>query len=806
VSRAQRFWRGPWPPLIGYLLLALLLARNAAGRDFLTHRDGDARMLMLPLWQFTAAHLQAGDIPFWNPAIFAGLPHLGGFLPALCYPTTWLLALLPAPTAMSIHIVGHLVLAGMGVRSWSLQRGASPGGAAIAGLCWAFSWSVLGQAAWGTTPQVAALAWIPWTCCWAERAMDLVPDRVPRLRDTVLAAAGIAAIAFSGHPQYLYLTVLLLGLLGLAGGRPLGWRRAWRPLARLVPAGLLGGAVAAVQLWPGLYFLLESSRAGGLSAEVAASYNLPPRHLLLAAVPGILGPNTADTLPYWGEWNAFDGVAAMALPALLLAACATLHRGRRTGLWWCIGAGLLLAMGDATPVWRLAGWVLPGLEAMRTPSRLAFFAVLAASMLAGFGATALLGEGVEGRRAGRRLAWAGGVAALITGAAVAVLLAGGAGGDAWRGFVDWYLRPNDRFSAPVADSVGFLQDAHRHAVLVLITACAFGGMCAGLGLYRAFEKTPAWLTGTVLWILLAVSGFAAVGGALPVMAPGHLWLPSDAAEQLRLDDPQVRWVNDTNSPNLALTDGSRTLGGWGPVLPARTARLLERAEQAPAGTPLFVRPLRTPGPVWDAAAVHFVVSQGRGATVLPGLPTALQNHPGWRPRLSKTTLRGFERVDPVPRARLLHRSRVASSEAQALEWIATGATDPRTTVVLERAGAGVALPPSGAVSEVAFAADTPDRVELAVDAAAPGILVLADAWAAGWRVTVDGAEAEPLHADFAFRGVAVPAGRHTVVWRYHPPGLPAGLALSLLGLLACAALLTWERRVRAARPGAAVRA
>ena len=94
MTRLRRLLDSPWAPMLGYLCLALLLARNAAGRDFLTHRDGDARMLMLPLWQFTAVHLQAGDVALWNPTIFGGLPHLGSFLPALCYPTTWLLLVL----------------------------------------------------------------------------------------------------------------------------------------------------------------------------------------------------------------------------------------------------------------------------------------------------------------------------------------------------------------------------------------------------------------------------------------------------------------------------------------------------------------------------------------------------------------------------------------------------------------------------------------------------------------------------------------------------------------------------------------
>ena len=55
------------------------------------------------------------------------------------------------------------------------------------------------------------------------------------------------------------------------------------------------------------------------------------------------------------------------------------------------------------------------------------------------------------------------------------------------------------------------------------------------------------------------------------------------------------------------------------------------------------------------------------------------------------------------------------------------------------------------------------------------LLVYTDTWAPGWRVWVDGAETQALHVNDAIRGVLVPAGRHTVEWRYRPRWLPATL-------------------------------
>jgi uncharacterized membrane protein YfhO len=53
-------------------------------------------------------------------------------------------------------------------------------------------------------------------------------------------------------------------------------------------------------------------------------------------------------------------------------------------------------------------------------------------------------------------------------------------------------------------------------------------------------------------------------------------------------------------------------------------------------------------------------------------------------------------------------------------------------------------------------------------------------------------------ANVGFRAVEVPAGRHTVAWKYMPRGFRPGLAVSLLAAVACIALL-----LRRAAPGPA---
>jgi uncharacterized membrane protein YfhO len=53
----------------------------------------------------------------------------------------------------------------------------------------------------------------------------------------------------------------------------------------------------------------------------------------------------------------------------------------------------------------------------------------------------------------------------------------------------------------------------------------------------------------------------------------------------------------------------------------------------------------------------------------------------------------------------------------------------------------------------------------------------------GWRAYIDRKAAPLLKADYLFRGVALPAGKSTVVFAYEPVSFKAGILISLAALL-----------------------
>ena len=94
--------------------------------------------------------------------------------------------------------------------------------------------------------------------------------------------------------------------------------------------------------------------------------------------------------------------------------------------------------------------------------------------------------------------------------------------------------------------------------------------------------------------------------------------------------------------------------------------------------------------------------------------------------------------------------------------------------------------------------ESPQRLVIDIEAPSAGKLVLADTWYPGWQATVDDKETAIERAHGVFRGVAVPEGRHRIVFRYDPVSFRLGLAGTLCGLVLWCALAVFGFRQRSA--------
>jgi hypothetical protein len=143
---------------------------------------------------------------------------------------------------------------------------------------------------------------------------------------------------------------------------------------------------------------------------------------------------------------------------------------------------------------------------------------------------------------------------------------------------------------------------------------------------------------------------------------------------------------------------------------------------------------------------------------------------------------------PVEPVRLAHGAVTLASPEAAAAAIAAGL--PSGIAVVDRSVVIPELPSVGADASVADIDYGRGRITAMVDTDLAVLLVASEANYPGWRVTIDGADAELVTADAAFLGVVVPPGVHDVEFSFTPEHvgrstlmllLAAGVIVGLLG-------------------------
>ena len=74
--------------------------------------------------------------------------------------------------------------------------------------------------------------------------------------------------------------------------------------------------------------------------------------------------------------------------------------------------------------------------------------------------------------------------------------------------------------------------------------------------------------------------------------------------------------------------------------------------------------------------------------------------------------------------------------------------------------------------------------------------MLTDNMYPGWKAYIDGKEAPIYRADYTFKAVIVPKGRHTIIFTYQSFAVNLGLIVSGLGLLLFVGILYSLKRFK----------
>ena len=146
----------------------------------------------------------------------------------------------------------------------------------------------------------------------------------------------------------------------------------------------------------------------------------------------------------------------------------------------------------------------------------------------------------------------------------------------------------------------------------------------------------------------------------------------------------------------------------------------------------------------------------------------------------------FLNPEALPRVYIVGKSLVVGEEEEVLRLLASDNFSPTEEVILSdgpQRGTVDSILAAGRSTAVINSAE-PEAIAITAEMEDDGFLVLTDQFYPGWEASVDGAKVDIHRANYLFRCIAVPAGRHEIIFRYRPMSFRFGAALSLAGLLA----------------------
>ncbi|HYY89171.1 MAG TPA: YfhO family protein [Chloroflexota bacterium] len=777
---------------------------------------GDLALQTAPWWHFVRERLRQGELPLWNPQVLSGVSLLGEAQPGLLYPLNLLLDLLPVDTAYGWYTALHVALAGVGTFALARQLRLSITSALFSAVSFAFSGFCI---VYAVSPQMlGAAAWLPMLLTLVERWLG-----APTVGLWCTAALVVGTQFLAGHPEmsaYLVLTTAGYTVLRCVadaaddhrrGGRALPTGQDGRWLGDLVGRGLgvaallaLGGGLAAVQLVPTSEALASNIRQGSRSFADVLSYAWPASQLWTLLLPDLYGNPTqhgwfdlssgtwhaATGDLSWGVKNYVEGAQYVGVTAWLLTVAALVARFRRRGTWTFATLGLVaLVFMLGTPLYGLLEFGLPGFQQLNTPFRWVVTFTLAVAMLAGIGLDVAL------ERRARLLATGGIGLGLVALGAVGLSLARPR---PFLALADQLIQDGSLaqalFGAAAARAHAVFATPEMFWSLQALGLARLGLVAVAAGLLLVWR--PRALLALTLLDLYSVHGgfFAPQDLRLsPLRSSGRPPVPlalEQDAEPWRFTTYN-RFGEHTLKANAGMYLGWQDVRGYESIIPSPYVGLISRlrlgSNELPAARvgPFYgggddFSPLDTS--VLDLLNTKYVLSTLR-------LPNAKL-----REVYRDGALGVYENSRALPRAFVAARAEALPAEQQPLEH-----ADLRQTVFIESGQT-----PQGQAADARVARYAANTVTVEADLAAPGWLVVTDAYAPGWRATVrhldQAAQELPIQrADGAFRTVWLPSGgAWTVDFRYEPAsvrlgGLLSGLSLLLVGALLVSRTRGWRR-------------
>jgi len=694
-----------------------------------------------PWKTLTIETLKNLQIPLWNPYSFSGTPQLANYQSAVLSPFNLLFFILPFIDAWSLLVLLQPLLAGIFMYLYLKTLKISKEGSLIGSLGFMFCGFITTWMAYATLGY--AILFLPLALLAIEKFYQTQKNRF-----LILLSFCLPLSFFSGHFQisiYFFLFIIAYQIFKFLQVRNV------KEALMLIFYTFLGILLSLPQLLPSVEAYTQSLR----SSIFAKDEIIPWGYLSTFLVPDFLGnPVTRnDWFGHYAEWNAYIGV----IPLILGFYAVLKVRGKEILFFGMMGL-LAILLAFQTPLLDLLVVLKIPVLSTSAASRIIVLFSFSLAVLAGYGLDRLIFD-IKQKNIRAIYLW------LSIFVVIFALL--------WGVVLLKLILPLDKIVIAKQN-------------LILPTAICFAALLVISFSLSLKNKKPSLIINLTTLILILIVAF-------DLLRFSGKWMPFDPRSLMFPNLPIANELKQLSGFERVMSN----MGGTGtiyyrlPALDGYDAVYIKRygefvaslsdgklSESARSVVMLPLNGLYTKQAI-NLLGIKYIVhkvADGHAPWAFP-----FWTYPaGTFPTIyNDGVYQVFENTNAFPRAFLVNSFVVENNPQKILDTMFNPNFDLRKEVVLEQ-DSKFNLSGQGTADINSYSSD---KILITTNSTGNNLLFLSDSYYPGWQAFVDGRKTPIYRADFTFRTIFVPSGKHQVEFVYSPLSFSFGVLAAVLGLL-----------------------
>ena len=679
-------------------------------------------------WRYLSISLEKKlQLPVWNPYNFSGTPLLGNFQSGSFYPLNILFFFFSFSLAWSILIFLEALLGGFFLFLYLRYKNLNEWACFLGSIVFSFCGFSIAWMEWNTLLHV--VIWLPLILLAKEH---LLKNRVWKWI-IILIFAECSQI-FAGHLQILFYSLIISNtyLLGRIIQNSQKNRKSLLKsiLNEYIPFFGIGATVliiTVVEWLPTFRFIFYSARLVDQYDWMKDGWFLPWHHLVQFIVPDFFGNPT--TLNYWGVWNYAELIGYVGLIPLCMSLYALLFRKDKKTLFF--GTLFFVSLLFSLPTFFAKlpfVFRIPFISSAQ-PTRLLYIVDFSLSVLSALGIDYLMKEK-------RKIFYpVGFIGVILTGLWIVVL--------------------NPKLA--IFLSSDNLDVARRNLVLPTMLLLLFVIFCA-IYLFTISKKIEKIIIGVFLCI--SVFDLFRFGEKfIPFTNENYLFPVTRTTQFLSQNQGNFRYMTTDSRilpPNFSIMYSLQSIDGYDPLYLQRYGELIAALERgkpnisSPFGFNRIITPHKYDSKIIDLLGVKYILT-------LSDINTS---------KLIKVFQEGetrvYENSNVLPRAFFVSKLNRVHLKEQVVKRMFETDFNPREEAIVEDSITWHSK--SKTIGDVKIITYTENKISIETKNPEAGFLVHTDSYYPTWRAKIDNISTKIYRTDYNFRGVIIPAGKHTIIF------------------------------------------